>query len=71
MEWGDDAKYHVKRLDSTSFQMPSGNLFELNFVLNVLDLMSLLAVFCMTILQCFAESDGQQVTIRDINPGFG
>ena len=72
VELGNDAMYPMMGLSSISFQMPLGDVLELDFVLYVPDLMkSLLSVPCMTNLQCLAEFDGQQVTIKDNNHGFG
>lgn len=72
VELGDDTTYTKKGLCSISFQMPSSDVLELDSVLHVPILTkSLLSISCMTDLQRLAEFDGQQVTIKDNNHGFG
>jgi hypothetical protein len=52
--------------------MPSSDVLELDYVLYIPDVTnSLLLVSCMTDLQCLAEFDGQQVTIKQGSHGSG
>jgi hypothetical protein len=72
VQLGDDAMHPMKGLGSISFEMPLGDILELDFVLFVLDITnSLLSVSCMTNLQCLVEFDGEQVTIRDRSHASG
>jgi hypothetical protein len=66
VELGDDATYPMKGLGSISFQMPSGDVLELNDVLFVPSLKkNLLSISCMEDLQCRVAFEGQQCTISD------
>lgn len=70
VELGNDAMYPMTGLSSISFQMPLGDVLKSHYVLYVPNLMKcLLSVYCMTDLQCLAEFEGQQVTIKDSRHG--
>lgn len=70
VELGNDAMYPMTGLSSISFQMPLGDVLKSHYVLYVPNLTKcLLSFYCMTDLQCLAEFEGQQVTIRDSHHG--
>jgi hypothetical protein len=66
MELGDDATYLLRGVGSISFQMPSGDVLELDHILLVPSLRkNLLLVSCMTYIHWRVSFEGQQCTIRD------
>jgi hypothetical protein len=68
VELGDDATYLVTGMGSVSFNMPSGNVLDLDDVLFVPDLTkNLLSVSAWTELRFVVEFDDQQVIIGDYN----
>jgi hypothetical protein len=71
VELQNDATYPVKGLGSIYFQMPSGDDLELDSLYVPDSTKSLLSISCRTNLQCLAEFDCQQITIRDNSHGSG
>ena len=72
VELGDDATYLVRGVYSISFQMPSGDVLQLDSVLPVLEFKEhLFSTFCMRNIHCRVAFEGQQSTMTSQPVEFG